>query len=370
MKVSIYTFVKDGLFYDFHVVAMLRHHLPLADEIIVNEGYSEDGTYEAISAIDPKIKVHRRHWDRSDPNGWHRAFKNQARELCTGDWCVLLDCDEFIPEWEFERLRAFLERTNKLIVPVEFRHFYGNYRVCLVRHRDITPVTGYRIHRNLPNVEVWGDGANVRLCDRPDDPTVFAQETFAVHHFGSVRHAARLRAPAQRRGAEVGQDTLISLRPVSPQMVRSRRARRHGGVRRSPYQGRSRRSRRVRSRRISAAGDDTERLGTFRLQVGNLIAHVEVTAGRSKGVKASLQKRANGRQIPGVDVSLDQRHPSFRHLLDGEEKQPGRQAQASILAADEEHIDLPSARSVSAPRERPVDPRRFKTEITRGCRVT
>jgi glycosyltransferase involved in cell wall biosynthesis len=194
--------VKDGLFYDFHVVAMLRHHLPLADEIIVNEGYSEDGTYEAISAIDPKIKVHRRHWDRSDPNGWHRAFKNQARELCTGDWCVLLDCDEFIPEWEFERLRAFLERTNKLIVPVEFRHFYGNYRVCLVRHRDITPVTGYRIHRNLPNVEVWGDGANVRLCDRPDDPTVFAQETFAVHHFGSVRHAARLRQKWRTQGRQ------------------------------------------------------------------------------------------------------------------------------------------------------------------------
>src|SRR5262245_27039248 len=26
MKLSLYTFVKDGIYYDFHVEAMLRHH--------------------------------------------------------------------------------------------------------------------------------------------------------------------------------------------------------------------------------------------------------------------------------------------------------------------------------------------------------
>ena len=91
MRLSIYTFVKDGLYFDFHVVAMLKHHLPLADEIIVNEGYSTDGTYEAIKDLDARIKVHRFEWDRSEPDAWHRKFKNQARELCAGDWCILLD---------------------------------------------------------------------------------------------------------------------------------------------------------------------------------------------------------------------------------------------------------------------------------------
>lgn len=193
MKLSLYTFVKDGLFYDFHVVAMLRHHLPLADEIIVNEGFSTDGTFEAISSIDPKIHVHRFHWDRADPSAWHRRFKNQARELCSGDWCVLLDCDEFIPEWEFARLRAFLETTEKSIVPVRFTHFYGNYRVYLAKRRDITPVTGLRVHRNLPSIEVWGDGANVRFAGGEPLDAAVAAETFDVHHFGSVRRPARLR---------------------------------------------------------------------------------------------------------------------------------------------------------------------------------
>lgn len=193
MKLSIYTFVKDGLYYDFHVAAMLKHHLPLVDEIVVNEGFSTDGTYEAIASLDPRIKVHRFEWDRSDPNGWHRKFKNQARELCTGDWCLLLDCDEFVPEWEFPRLRALLAGTEKDFMRVRFRHFYGNYRVVLERPRPTIPEFGTRIHRNRPDVEVWGDGANVGLRGQVDVSESTLAETVEVHHFGLVRHAARLR---------------------------------------------------------------------------------------------------------------------------------------------------------------------------------
>jgi glycosyltransferase involved in cell wall biosynthesis len=193
MKLSIYTFVRNGLFYDFHLTAMLRHHLPLADEIVVNEGYSTDGTFDAIRNIDPKITIHRSTSDKSNPDTWHRDFKNRARELCSGDWCILLDCDEFIPEWEFDRLRTFLASTETTVVPVRFVHFYGNYKVFLATLPQIVPLTGLRIHRNRPDIEVWGDGANVRLRDNHGLDGVVADTTFDVHHFGSVRHPARLR---------------------------------------------------------------------------------------------------------------------------------------------------------------------------------
>ena len=84
MRLSIYTFVKDGLFYDFHVVDMLRHHLPLADEIIVNEGYSSDGTYERIAHLDPRVKVFRSHWGKPTSFDWFLGSKNEARRRCTG----------------------------------------------------------------------------------------------------------------------------------------------------------------------------------------------------------------------------------------------------------------------------------------------
>lgn len=137
--------------------------------------------------------MHRFDWERANPNTWHRDFKNQARELCTGEWCILLDCDEFIPEWELDRLRTFLETSDAPIVPVRFMHFYGNYRVYLAKLPRIIPLIGRRIHRNAPEIEVWGDGANIRLRagDGSTDPV--ADEAFEVHHFGTVRHPARLR---------------------------------------------------------------------------------------------------------------------------------------------------------------------------------
>jgi glycosyltransferase involved in cell wall biosynthesis len=194
VKLSIYTFIKDGLYFDFHTVAMLRHHLPLADEIIVNEGFSTDGTYEAIKDIDPvKIRIDRNEWDRSDPRNWMVKIKETARRLCTGDWCINLDSDEFIPEWDFDRLRRFLETTDETLIPMRFVHFYGNYRVYKARWERIphTPKLKVVIHRNLDTVEPWGDAANVRLRGVPfKAPT---GSPFECHHFGEVRHPARLR---------------------------------------------------------------------------------------------------------------------------------------------------------------------------------
>lgn len=197
MKISIYTFVKDGIKFDFHVVDMLRHHLDFADEIIVNEGFSSDSTYDRIRNIDPKIKIFRNEWDRSDPKTWSRKFKDQTRKLCTGDWCILLDCDEFIPEWDFENIRSHLAHTDKLIFGMHYLNFYGNYKVInLHPQKNGWPAVKHTIHRNINDIEVWGDGSNVRLknCeDEIEQQHYYGVPFVNVHHFGFVRDAARLR---------------------------------------------------------------------------------------------------------------------------------------------------------------------------------
>jgi glycosyltransferase involved in cell wall biosynthesis len=194
MRISLYTSVKNGIFFDYHVVDMLKHHLPFADEIVVNDGNSTDGTYEKMSAISPKIKVFRTEWGKPDGCDWLCRFKNAARERCTGDWCILLDIDEFIPEWEFARLRDYLAVAREGMIPLRFLHFYGNYKVHYVDPSDggIVASRKMAIHRNLPNIEVWGDGCHVRFKGQPVDWNC-SQEEFVCHHFGLVRNPARLR---------------------------------------------------------------------------------------------------------------------------------------------------------------------------------
>src|SRR5262249_48480194 len=97
MKISLYTAMRNCIENDYPFVEMLKHHLPLADEIVINEGYSTDGTYEAIRDLDPKIKIFRTKWDRPKGESWWIHFKDAARRQCTGDWCLHLDSDEFLP---------------------------------------------------------------------------------------------------------------------------------------------------------------------------------------------------------------------------------------------------------------------------------
>lgn len=193
IKLSLYTCIKDAIYWDLHAEAMLRHHLPLADEIIVNEGMSRDGTFERISAIDPKVKVFRSDWASPEGMEWYRAFKDNARTRCTGDWCLFLDCDEFIPEWDFDRLRSRLESASEDLLAVEVLNFYGNYRVYHSNPKaSHWPDRKMILHRNRPDVEFWGDGSSVRIRDR-DFAWPDRGYELLIHHFGGVRNPARLR---------------------------------------------------------------------------------------------------------------------------------------------------------------------------------
>lgn len=193
MKLSIYTAMKDGIANDYHIEAMLRHHLDLADEIVVNEGFSSDATYDRIRNISPKIKIFRSQWEKPQGLAWSVAFKDAARVRCTGDWCILLDADEFIPEWEFADIRRHLAATDDIMVPVRFVNFYANYRVYHANPEKVLwPHKKMIIHRNEPRFEIWGDGSNVRLRGTKLSWDT-SQKEYTVHHFGMVRHASVLR---------------------------------------------------------------------------------------------------------------------------------------------------------------------------------
>jgi glycosyltransferase involved in cell wall biosynthesis len=173
---------------------MIRHHLALADEIIVHDGMSDDGTFEAISSIDPKVRVIRSDWGAPSGFDWITSFKNRARNEARGRWCINIDCDEFIPEWEFESLRAYIEDCKFDVCSLRQVNFYGNYRVFHAHPARVPwPDIKNNIHRNLPYIQVVGDGSNVESVDPTKTMSVDPDVRFDCHHFGFVRNPARLR---------------------------------------------------------------------------------------------------------------------------------------------------------------------------------
>ncbi len=53
MKVCGFSFVRNGIKFDYAFAEAIRSNLPLRDEVIVAVGNSEDNTLEMIQSIDP-----------------------------------------------------------------------------------------------------------------------------------------------------------------------------------------------------------------------------------------------------------------------------------------------------------------------------
>jgi len=58
MKVSAFTFIKNGQILGYPFIQSIQSILPIVDEFVINIGQSEDDTLALIQSInDPKIRI-------------------------------------------------------------------------------------------------------------------------------------------------------------------------------------------------------------------------------------------------------------------------------------------------------------------------
>ncbi len=170
MRVSGFTFVRNGVELGYPFVPAIRSILPLCDEVIVNVPRSTDETQALVAAIDDeRIRVIETEWDGSAQvcGVALSHHTNLALRACTGDWCVYIQGDEVLHEATLPAMQTAMERA--LPVPaveglvVDYTHLYGSYR---------TEAYGpgwydqeVRIVRRASDVRSVGDAQGFRRAD-------------------------------------------------------------------------------------------------------------------------------------------------------------------------------------------------------------
>lgn len=136
MKVTGFTFIRNGIKLDYPIVEAIQSILPICDDFVVAVGNSEDDTLGLIQAIDPsKIRIIETIWDDSlRENGAVLAVEtNKAFHAIESDsdWAFYIQGDEVIHEQYLPIIKSAMERfkDDKKVDGLLFyyRHFYGSY---------------------------------------------------------------------------------------------------------------------------------------------------------------------------------------------------------------------------------------------------
>jgi len=138
LKVSGFTFIKNGEILGYPFIESIKSILPIVDEFVVNVGESEDNTLELIKQInDPKIRIIESKWnDKMKDRGYvYGQQKMIAQFNCTGDWAFYLEGDEVVHEEDLPKIKEAMQKhvddDNVEALIFDYYHFYGNANTYL-----------------------------------------------------------------------------------------------------------------------------------------------------------------------------------------------------------------------------------------------
>jgi hypothetical protein len=204
MKVSLFTFLRNGSKLGYPFLESIRSALPLADEYIVALGPSdsdeENSTRLALEGLEePRLKIVDVVWNESMKTAGfvYGQQKMLAQSQCNGDWAFYLEADEVLHENDLERIRVAMRKhlTNLSVEALVFDyiHFFGS-------HRWRTQSPGWyrrapRIIRNsIRTVACDGLFWNVIVNNQRMRWPYAAHTGAKIYHYGHVRPISAMNA--------------------------------------------------------------------------------------------------------------------------------------------------------------------------------
>ncbi len=202
MKVSGFTFLRNGQKLGYPFVPSIRSILPLVDEFVIALGPCDDDTEKMIRAIgDPKIRILHTQWNEKMRGDYsvggfvYGQQKSIALFNCTGDWAFYLEADEVLHENDLPKIRAAMEKhlnnSHVEALAFDYLHFYGN-------KNTIAWSPGWyrsevRIIRNT--IPAWSSEAlffNVVDGHKKSRYPRAAHTGATIYHYGWVRSEAQM----------------------------------------------------------------------------------------------------------------------------------------------------------------------------------
>jgi hypothetical protein len=177
MKISGFSFVRNGEKLYYPTAEAIKSILPICDEFVIaiGKGDEDDHSRELVAAInDPKIRIIDTVWEEKY---CHRGMINSyqtdvAMKACTGDWLFYVQADEVVHEKYLPAIKArceeLLKDTEVEGVLFNYKHFWGDYGHYHGGHGWYP--WEIRIVRNLPQIHSYQSAQSFRYFDHYDNP--------------------------------------------------------------------------------------------------------------------------------------------------------------------------------------------------------
>lgn len=202
MKISGFTFIRNGIKLKYPFIESVQSILPICDEMVIAVGNSEDGTRDAIAQIpSAKIKIIDTVWNDALRTGGKILAQQTdiAFDAITGDWGFYLQGDEVVHEKDLSLIfdacekHLYREEVDGLLFP--YYHFYGNYDyIAKPKTRGTYPFE-VRVIRNNKLIRSFRDAQGFRKFSstesmkREELPSRLNVKKIIAHiyHYGKVR---------------------------------------------------------------------------------------------------------------------------------------------------------------------------------------
>jgi hypothetical protein len=202
---SAYTIVKNGVKFEYPIREAILSVVHFSDEIIVNYGKSDDGTFEIlielqnvvkdISCGKTQLKIFNYEWGKSGKQNWLGEQKDNSSKHCSYKWRFIFDIDDVFHEKNIDTLLGMItsvenknafDKCRDYLFLSPMVHFYNDYSTILRLDSEPSREKYVKFYYNgSGHIEHIGDGWNIGVHDKYKP--IILKGGFEIFHYGHVK---------------------------------------------------------------------------------------------------------------------------------------------------------------------------------------